>query len=320
MAPTKSTTAEAAENEIVITRVVDAPREKVYEAMMDPKQVVQWWGPKGFTTTIHEMDVRPGGVWRHTMHGPDGTDYPNKSTFKEIVKNERVVYSHGGGTKEKGAAVFTATWTFEDEGGKTRITMRSVFPTKEARDHVVKAYGAIEGGKQTLSRLEQFLTGILPFVISRTFDAPRAKVWKAFTDPAEMAKWWGPKGFKVIASKMDLRPGGTYHYGIKSPEGHEMWGKFIYQEIVPQERLVFVNSFSDKDGGVTRHPMNPNWPLELLSTFTFQEAAGKTTLIIEWLPVNATEAELAAFEAGRASMTQGWGGTLEQLTAYLAQA
>ncbi len=146
------------DREIVITRVLDAPREKVFEAMIDPKQVVKWWGPNGFTTTIHEMDVRPGGVWKHTMHGPDGMDYPNKSIFVEIVKPERIVYKHAGGNEEKGGASFTATWTFEDQGnGKTKITMHSLFPSQEARDHVVKEYKAIEGGNQTLARLEKYL-------------------------------------------------------------------------------------------------------------------------------------------------------------------
>ena len=94
-------TADTSDREIVISRVFDAPRERVFEAMTDPKQVVKWWGPNGFTTTIHEMDVRPGGVWRHTMHGPDGTDYPNKSVFLEVVKPERIVYKHSGGKKEE---------------------------------------------------------------------------------------------------------------------------------------------------------------------------------------------------------------------------
>lgn len=152
-----NSTEEPADREILITRVFDAPRELVWNAWTDPKQVVQWWGPRGFTTTIHEMDVRPGGVWRHTMHGPDGTDYPNKSVFIEIVKPERIVYSHGGGKKGDPGVRFQATWTFEVEGGKTKLTLRMVFPSAEARDHIVKQYNAIEGGNQTLARLAEHL-------------------------------------------------------------------------------------------------------------------------------------------------------------------
>ncbi len=87
------------------------------------------------------------------------------------------------------------------------------------------------------------------FVISRTLDAPRDLVWKAFTDPKRMAQWWGPKGFKVIPSKMDLRPGGLYHYGLEAPNGSPMWGRFVFREIVAPERIVFINSFSDEKGG-----------------------------------------------------------------------
>src|SRR5437667_4225050 len=114
------------------------------------------------------------------------------------------------------------------------------------------------------------------FVISRVFDAPRELVWKAFTEPERMKEWWGPKGFTVIASKMDLRPGGTYHYGMKAPDGSAMWGKFLFRDIVAPERMVLINSFSDEAGGITRHPMAPTWPLQMLSTFTFEDVGGKT--------------------------------------------
>jgi uncharacterized protein YndB with AHSA1/START domain len=158
------------------------------------------------------------------------------------------------------------------------------------------------------------------FVITRIFDAPRDLVWKAFTDPQHMKQWWGPKGFTVIQSKMDLRPGGSYLYGMKAPDGSAMWGKFVYREVVPPERMVFINSFSDEAGGITRHPMAPTWPLEMLSTFTFEEApGGKTKLTIRWSPHNATDEERKTFDAGHDSMRQGWGGTLEKLTAYLAK-
>jgi uncharacterized protein YndB with AHSA1/START domain len=159
------------------------------------------------------------------------------------------------------------------------------------------------------------------FVISRILHAPRDLVWKVFTDPERMRQWWGPKGFKVIASKMDLRPGGIYHYGLEAPDGSPMWGKFVYREITPPERMVFISSFSDEAGGVTRHPMAPNWPLEMLSTFTFEELPdGKTKFTVRWAAYNASEDERKVFDASFDSMNQGWGGTMEQLAAYLATA
>ena len=156
-------------------------------------------------------------------------------------------------------------------------------------------------------------------MLTRVLDAPRKLVWTCFTDPERMKRWWGPKGFKVLHSKMDLRPGGSYHYGMQAPNGAAMWGMFRYREVVPLERIVFVNFFSDEAGGITRHPMAPTWPLELLSTFTFEdEADGKTKFTIRWSPLNATEEEQKTFDAGFDSMRMGWGGTMEQLEAYLA--
>ncbi len=160
-----------------------------------------------------------------------------------------------------------------------------------------------------------------PFVISRTFDAPREKLWACFTDPERMKQWWGPKGAKIIASKMDLRAGGTYHYGMRMPGGTDMWGRQVYREIVPLERLVLINSFSDEKGGLTRHPMAPIWPIELHSTFTFADAGpAKSTFTVTWTPLDPTPEEQAAFDAGHDSMKNGWSGTMEQLAAYLAQA
>ena len=155
-----SPVAETADREIILTRVFDAPRELVWEAWTDPKHVVNWWGPRGFTTTIEKMDVRPGGVWKHVMHGPDGTDYPNSSVFKEVVKPERIVYSHGGGKKGGPGVHFVATWTFEALGDKTKVTMHAIFPSAADRDFVVKEYGAIEGGKQTLERFAEYLVNM----------------------------------------------------------------------------------------------------------------------------------------------------------------
>jgi uncharacterized protein YndB with AHSA1/START domain len=155
------------------------------------------------------------------------------------------------------------------------------------------------------------------FVISRTFDAPLNEVWEAFVYPERMKHWWGPKGFTMRMSSMDLRPGGMYHYCLRTPQGKDMWGKFIYREIVPLEKLVLVDSFSDDKGGITRHPFAPNWPLEMLTTFTFALKAGRTTFTVEWVPLDPTPAECEAFESGFASMTQGWTGTLERLEQYL---
>lgn len=179
-----------AEREIIATRVFDAPRELLWELWTDPRHVVKWWGPRGFTTTILKMEVRPGGVWQHVMRGPDGTDYPNRSIFKEVVKPERIVYSHGGGRKGGPGARFEATWTFDAlEDGKTKVTIRMIFPSAAARDKVVKEYGAIEGAHQTLARLGEE-TAKAPVIVEQTLNAPVETVWKAITDKDQMKQWY----------------------------------------------------------------------------------------------------------------------------------
>ena len=142
------------DREIVIVRIIDAPRELVFNAFIDPKHIAKWWGPRGFTNTIHEMDVRVGGYWRFIMHGPDGTDYTNWIKYLEIVKNELLVMDHGGNDPDK--AEFHAVITFEDDGLKTKLTMRSVFESPDALE-AVKKFGAVEGGNQTLDKLAEFL-------------------------------------------------------------------------------------------------------------------------------------------------------------------
>jgi uncharacterized protein YndB with AHSA1/START domain len=310
------------DREIVISRVVDAPRELVWQAWTDPQHVVRWWGPRGFSTTIKKMDFRIGGVWEHVMRGPDGVNYPNKSTFKDIVPNERIVYSHGGGREKGPGATFEATWTFETvESGKTRLTGRMGFPSAEARDFVAREFGAVEGGKQTLERLSEHLPAMQmrEFVVTREFAAPRDLVWRAWTQAEHLKQWFGPKGFTIPVCSLDFRAGGEFHYCMKSPDGHEMWGKWTFREIVPPEKLVVVVSFSDAKRGVTRHPLSATWPLETLSTTTLTERDGRTTLELRWVAINATEAERKTFDSSHESMTQGWGGTMEQLTAYLAK-
>jgi uncharacterized protein YndB with AHSA1/START domain len=159
------------------------------------------------------------------------------------------------------------------------------------------------------------------FVISRVFEARRELLWQCFTEPEHMQRWWGPKGSTVVSSNMDLRVGGRYHAAMRDSAGRVMWAKFVYREIVPPGRLVWVHSFSDENGGLTRHPFSPTWPLELLTTVTFEDApGGRTKLTLRWLPLNATAEEQKTFDAAHDSMTQGWNGSFERLAAYLPEA
>lgn len=159
-----------------------------------------------------------------------------------------------------------------------------------------------------------------PFIISRVVNAPREVVFRAFTEVEHMKQWWGPKGSKVIAAEMDLRPGGMFHYGLQAPDGSTMWGRFVYREIAAPERIVFISSFSDEKGGLTRHPLQQEWPTELLSTFLFEDAGSeRTTVTVIWVPINESAAERLAFDTNRESMTQGWSGTFDRLEHYLSE-
>jgi len=113
---------------------------------------------------------------------------------------------------------------------------------------------------------------VAPFTTSRVLNAPRALVYKVQTEVAHLEKWLSPAGFRTIHAEMNFKVGGTYHYGLEGPGGMQMWGLQTFREIVPNERVVLIQSFSDKDRGLTRHPMSADWPLEMLSTTTFQDA------------------------------------------------
>jgi uncharacterized protein YndB with AHSA1/START domain len=136
-----------------------------------------------------------------------------------------------------------------------------------------------------------------------------------------MKEWWGPKGSTIVASKMDLRIGGIYHGAMRDPAGRVMWAKFVYREIAAPERLVWVHSFSDEAGGLTRHPLSPSWPLEMLTTVMFEdEAGGKTKVTLRWSPINASAEEKTTFDAAHDGMRGGWAGTFDRLATYLATA
>jgi uncharacterized protein YndB with AHSA1/START domain len=323
----RSESTSTADREIVTTRVFDAPRALVWKVWTEPEHAPHWWGPAGFRTTTQQMEVRPGGQWRYTMHGPDGHDYPNLITYQEVRAPEFLRYKHGGEVDLE-PVNFDVTVTFEELGRRTRVTMRALFPSSKARDFVVREYNAVEGGKQHLARLSGYLAQQgapleRPFVISRAFPAPRELVFRVWTEREHLVRWFGPQGCTIPAGTLDLRPGGTFHYCMRFENARELWGKWVFREIVAPERLVFVSSFSDPAGGTARHEMHAGWPLEMLSTVTFEEHAGisrGTVVTVSWSALDASAAERKVFDEGRASMQQGWSGTFDRLAEHLAQA
>jgi uncharacterized protein YndB with AHSA1/START domain len=158
------------------------------------------------------------------------------------------------------------------------------------------------------------------FTISRILSAPRILVYKAWTEPERMAQWSTFGDSSLSFNSFDLRPGGLLHSVMRSPDGGEMWGRSIFEEIVPGEHVSYIQSFSDADGGITRHPLSETWPLRMHTTLSFEDAGGgRTSLTIRWRPVDANEAEQQTFDTSHDGMRQGWEGMLDNLSAYLAK-
>ncbi len=157
MAVKSSLDLDSAARSIIGVREFDAPRELVFSAWTSAEHLAQWWGPVGFSTTTMSFDMRPGGIWRFVMHGPDGRDYQNRVTFEEIMPPERIVYRHGGGDDDVEPVQFKQTVIFEDIGGRTRITWRSDFPSAAERTRVIKEYHADTGLMQTMTRLGEYV-------------------------------------------------------------------------------------------------------------------------------------------------------------------
>ena len=160
---TQENASPTADREMVVTRLIDAPAALVFNAWIEPSQLEHWWGPNGFKTTVHEMDVSEDGITRLVMQGPDGVDYPNKLAYTDILAAKRLCYMQtDDGDLDNDAAAFGVSVLFEEEGSKTRITMHTLFKTAAECDFVVKEYDALAGANQTLERLDAFLKEFLP--------------------------------------------------------------------------------------------------------------------------------------------------------------
>lgn len=265
-------TVQEAPNEIVVTRLFEHPRELMFDAWTNVRHVSNWWGPRGFRTTTHEAEFKSGGLWRFTMHGPDGRDYENRIEFDEIQRPELIAYHHSGEGEDSGVK-FVSRVTFEDRPEGTLLTMRMIFETVELRDQIEREYGAVEGAHHTLARLAEHVDGVVrnEIRIERVFDAPRELVWKAWTEPEHLMKWSCPHGFSMILSEGDLRPGGSWRAGMRSPQGEDLFLGGVYREVEQPERLVFSHIWEEDPG----EPQTVTW---ITLTLT-EESQGKTRML-----------------------------------------
>jgi uncharacterized protein YndB with AHSA1/START domain len=309
-------------NELHITRVYDAPVEAVWDAWTDPQQVAQWWGPRGFTITTHSKDLRTGGHWHYTMHGPDGKDWPNKTKYLEVDPLKRLVYDHGANDEQ--APLFRVTVLFRETKGKTTMDMTMALATAEAAAET-KKFIKKAGGDGTWDRLAEYLTkqatGQEQFVINRVFDAPIDTMWEMWTNPKHVAQWTPPVGATMQFVKADIRPGGASFYKMDWAGGSSMYGKAQYLEMERPHRIVYTQGFADEHGNTARHPMAPTWPETMRTTVLLsEESDGKTRVTVTWdLEGKVTAEEVATFVGGRAGMQGGWTGSFDKLEDYVAQ-
>ncbi len=306
-------------NEIKISRVYDAPVKLVWEAWTDPKKAAKWWGPRGFTITTHSKELKPGGTWHYTMHGPDGTDYPNKTLYYEVEKYSKLVYDHGGYDERK--PLFRVTVLFSENKGKTKMEMTMTLPTPEAARETEK-FIKKAGGNSTWDRLAEYLeiesSGKEKFVINRSFDADIETMFEKWTNPKHVVAWSGPIGATMEYIDVDIRTGGKSFYKMPN-NGTLMYGKVEYLEVKRPDKIVYVQYFTDEKGNRARHPMAMTWPENFLTTVTLaSEGSDRTRVTVEWEPHgNVTKEEMDTFIGARAGMSQGWGGSFDKLEEYL---
>ena len=282
---------ETANRELSITRLLNAPPELVWEVWTKPEHLTNWWGPIGFSTTTHEMNVKPGGVWRFMMHGPDGKDYPNKIVFIEVVKPELLVYKHTG--EEHTADVrFHVTVNFEKQGNKTKLTMRSLLESVEEFERIMKEYGAEEGMKQTVDRLAEYLETKQPvqsiddiIVIEKTYNAPIERVWKTITDKNEMKKWY------FDLSEFKPEPGFEFHFYGEGHKGQKYLHLCKITDVVTGKKLSYTWRYDNFEGNSA-------------VTFELFEEGNKTRLRLTHKGIESFKANGPDFATE--SFTQGW--------------
>jgi uncharacterized protein YndB with AHSA1/START domain len=288
------------DRELTITRMIDAPREMVFEAFTDAKHLARWWGPEGFTVADCESDPRPGGSIRIVMRGPDGMDYPMTGVYREVVIPERVVIeanAHDADGRPMLQAVNSAT--FVDRDGKTEVTVhaRAVALVPEATAMIG---GMAAGWSQSLQRLDDVLTGAedRQIVLTRMIQAPRELVYRVFTEKDHVAKWFGPTGFSLTISEMDVRPDGAWRFIMHGPDGVDYQNDYVYEEVLAPERLVY-------------RTMDPPFR----ATVTFDDFMGMTALTMRIVFETAQARDEMEAEVGA---TEGGNQTLDNLETYLA--
>lgn len=307
-----------ARNAVHLTRLFDAPPALVFQAWTEPEHLGRWCCPRGFKVISGEGDLRPGGAWRCVMQSPEGAEHAVRGVYREIVTPKRLVFTHAWEEDAAGelGPETLVTVTFAKEAEKTRITFdQGVFATAESRDNHA------DGWSETLDNLTAYLAEIsnpiLPsteevssreLVLTRLINAPRTRVFQAWTDPAQLAQWWGPHGMTVPVCEMEVKPGGVFRTVMRAPDGTEYPNEGFFVEVAEPERLAFTDKL-EANGKPSREAF-------MLATATFEEQDGKTKLTARALHYSDADRE----KHERMGFHKGWGEMLERLETHVAKA
>lgn len=308
-------------SDINLTRVYDAPLSAVWEAWTVPGEIAQWWGPRGFTLTTHSRDLRTGGHWHYTMHGPDGTDYENTTQYLEVLPKQRLVYDHGGHRDRP--PLFRMTVLFTERDGRTQLDLTMSLASPEVAEQT-RGFIRKAGGESTWDRLAEHLgkrcAGKEQFFIARSFDAGIDRVYEMWTDPAHLSQWLPPTGATMQFIRAQPHEGGTSFYAMQLPDGATVHGLLKYQRLQRPRMIAYTQQFCDAAGKVTRPPFFPDWPPTMLAVVELaEEGADRTRVTVRWEPAtDATPEDIAEFARQRRSMTGGWTGSFDKLEALLA--
>ncbi len=313
--------------EFNITRLLHAPRALVWQAWTDEHHLKRWWGPHGFEIPECEMDVQEGGRYRIVMRSADRVIYPVSGVFREVQPIERLAMtvdcsehpsawhdlmrSHRAPGDKNPAGVMQQTVSFENLGEATQLNIQIRFDSPAIRDAMLKI-GMLQGWSQSLEQLDTLVINESGAAdrhlrISRLIDAPRERVFAAWTDPAQVMHWWEPNGYKTTNVSMDVREGGVWCFSMEGPDGTVYPNKVVYTEVVAPERLMYAHNSDDL----------PKDALHFRTTASFAEYGDQTLLTLYMIFPTAAERDRAQREFGAA---EGARQMLDRLQDYLAKA
>jgi uncharacterized protein YndB with AHSA1/START domain len=278
--------APSGERDIVMSRVFNAPRSLVFDAWTRPELLRRWYGARGWSLPVCEIDLRPGGSYRYVMRGPDGAEVTLRGTYREVDPPARLVSTEAfegfadEGWRDEDQTVSTMLLTERD--GQTTWTLTTSYPSQAVRDAAYALKQAWEGMRESLDRLDDVLS-THDLVVIREFAAPVERLWRAWSDADDVTQWWGPIGFTVPIVKMNFHEGATTLVSMRSGDGHVYYNTWTYQLIEPFKRLEFVVRFANERGEAV-DPASLGLPPDLASAVphvvVFESLGNRTRLSV----------------------------------------